>query len=458
MATLAGPPAVIGLDVGTLHLRAAVFRNNQVELIKDELGSDCTPAFVGFNLQPDNSSTPLLGRHAYDLAQRNLTHPVYGMKKLLGRKPDDPVIIAERGWPFEIAADPDGLAAVSISTKSSSKLYKPEELLSMLVQKVIQNVDVHFGVPVKEAVVTVPACFGFMDRERISQLCASAGIKVKRMINEAWAAAVAHGFEAESKDEVNALVVNVGVGFIDICCITIDDMMYEVRASYGRPITPDLLDEFSSDNFQSIQKYIKSVQSQSRVKIDQILLSGGSPILPEFRRAFRNVFVGVAPTIITDPSTAAVRGAAIYAAFLGGEKNKRLEDFVVFSATNFALGIKIADGSVKTLVQQNFTCPAKGARQFTTSIENQTKVVFEVYETGEQGGVPDGEVFLGEVVLSDLPPLLKGKIVLDVAISIDSNHHIVVKVGYAKLNMEKSITISKVITELKIYGCPVCVC
>ena len=122
---VAGPP-VIGLDVGT---RAAVFRSNQVKLIKDELGNDCTPAFVGFSLQPDNSSTPLLGRHAYDLAQRNLTHPVHGLKKLLGRKPDDPVIIAERGWPFKIAADPDGLAAVSIPTKSSSKLYKPEELL-----------------------------------------------------------------------------------------------------------------------------------------------------------------------------------------------------------------------------------------------------------------------------------------------------------------------------------------
>ena len=113
-------PGVIGLDLGTHNLRAAIFRDNRVELIKDELGNDSTPAFLGFNLQSEPAdnlarSATVVGRHAYDLAQRNLSHPVYGLKKLLGRKPDDPVIISERGnWPFEIAADQDGLAAVSI--------------------------------------------------------------------------------------------------------------------------------------------------------------------------------------------------------------------------------------------------------------------------------------------------------------------------------------------------------
>ena len=96
------PPPVIGLDLGTLNLRAAVFRDNQVELIKDELGNDSTPAFVGFSLQSETDKAPaarttVLGQHAYDLAQRNLTHPIHGLKKLLGRKPDDPVISSERG-------------------------------------------------------------------------------------------------------------------------------------------------------------------------------------------------------------------------------------------------------------------------------------------------------------------------------------------------------------------------
>ena len=436
---------VIGLDLGTLNLRAAVCRNNHVELIKDELGIDSTPAFVGFNLQPDKSPTTALGRHAYDLAQRNLTHPVYGLKKLLGRKPDDPVIIAERGnWPFEIAADQDGLAAVSIPTKSSKKLYKPEDLLSMVVRKVIENVDVHLGVPVKEAIVTVPACFGFSDRECIVQLCDAAGITVKRFINEAWAAAVAHGFETESKDVVNVLVINFGVGFIDICLVTIDDTIYEICSSCGYPVMPNVLDEFSSNNFQSIETCIRSIQLQSQVKIDQILLSGGSPILSELQRAFSSHFIGVAPVIIADPSTAAVRGAAIYGALLGGEKNKKLEDFVILSATNFALGIMVADGSIKTLVQQNLTCPARGTRQFTTSVDHQTMVVFEVYETGEQGSIHGEAAFLGEVVLSDLPPLTKGRLVLDVAIDIEANHCIAVKVGYSKLSMEKRLTISKV--------------
>ena len=106
--------------IGTHNLRAAVFRDNRVELIKDELGNDSTPAFVGFILQSESADnlaryTTVLGRHAYDLAQRNLSHPVYGLKKLLGRKPDDHINFSERGnWPFEIAADQDRLAAVSI--------------------------------------------------------------------------------------------------------------------------------------------------------------------------------------------------------------------------------------------------------------------------------------------------------------------------------------------------------
>ena len=451
------PPAVIGLDLGTFNLRAAVFRDDRVELIKDELGNDSTPAFVGFNLQSESvdnlgCSTTVLGRHAYDLAQRNLSHPVYGLKKLLGRKPDDPVIISERGnWPFEIAAGQDGFAAVSIpaaKSSSSGKLYRPEELLSMVLRKVVENVDVHLGVPVKEAVATVPACFGFMDRVRITQLCDAAGIEVKRFVNEAWAAAVAHGFETESKDTMNVIVINVGAGFVDICCMTIDDTIYEVCSSYGYPLTPDTQKEFSSGNFHSLEKCIRSVQIQAQARIDQILLSGGSPILPEIQRAFCNLFVGVAPVIIAKPSTAAVRGIAIYAALLGGDRNKRFEDFIVLSATNFALGVKVIDGSVKTVLQQNLTCPARVTRQFTTSIDNQTAVVFEVYETGEQGGVCEDGAFLGEVVLSGLPPLPKGRLVLDVTINVETNHHIAVKVGYAQLNMEKSFTISKVMTAI----------
>ena len=435
-------PPVIGLDLGTRHLRAAVFRNNRVEVIRDELGNDSTPSYVGFNRQPDNP-TILLGQHAYDLAQRDLTLPVYGLKKLLGRMADDPMIAAEKGsWPFQVVAGEDGLATVGIPGRP--KLYRPEELLSMLVRKVIENVDVNFGVPVKEAVVTVPACFSFTDRERIVHLCATAGIKVTRMVNEAWAAAVAYGFDSELSGEINVLVINLGAGFFDVGCITIEDTIYEVRASYGSPITPDAITEFHSGNFQNVLKCVKKVKSESKVeKINQIFLSGGSPFLPLLQGALQNLFVEVNPEIVTNPSVAAVRGAAIYAALLGGERSRYLEDLLILSATNFAFGIKTVDGSVKTVVQRNYTYAAKEHRQFTTSMDDQTTVIFDVYETGEQGGTSE-ERFLGEVVLSDLPPLPKGRLVLDVTFDIDFNHLVRVTVGYAKLKLEKKLTLSKV--------------
>ena len=112
-------------------------------------------------------------------------------------------------------------------------------------------------------------------------------------------------------------------------------------------------------------------------------------------------------------------------------------------ATNFALGVKTADNKVRTVISQNHTYAVKEERHFTTNRDDQTTVVFEVYETGEQGGVVM-ETFLGEVVLGDLPPLPKGKIVLDVTIDIDMQYVIEVSVGYAKLNLKKRLIISKV--------------
>ena len=88
---LSSPQAVIGLDLGTHNLRAAVFRDNRVELIKDELSNDCTPAFVGFNLQSESAdnlarSATVLSRHAYDLAQRNLLSPCVRAEEAAGEE------------------------------------------------------------------------------------------------------------------------------------------------------------------------------------------------------------------------------------------------------------------------------------------------------------------------------------------------------------------------------------
>ena len=447
-------PPVISLDLGTLHLRAAVFRDKQVQLIKDELGHDTILNYVGFNRQPAKEtidSAILLGRHAYDLAQKDLILPVYGLKKLLGKRADNPVVLAEKACvPFAIVAGEDGLAAIK-PPGESAKVYKPEELLSMLVRKVIGNADVQFGVPVREAVVTIPSCFTFMDRERVTQLCSSAGIRVIRMVNEAWAAVIAHGFDAELVDEINAIVISVGAGFLDIACITIDDTIYEVCASYGCIVTPNMLDEFNSENFQSIIKFVNLVHAHSKVtKIDQVFLSGGSPFLSSLQKVLHDLFIGCNPTIVSDPSTATVRGAAVHAAILGGEQNKHIQEILILPATNFALGIKTADNKIRTVISQNHTYAAKEERHFTTSIDNQTTVVFEVYEKGEQGGVTM-ETFLGEVVLSDLPPLQKGKIVLDVTMDIDFNYVIAVTVGYAKLNLKKRLVISKVQCNTPLY-------
>ena len=261
------------------------------------------------------------------------------------------------------------------------------------------------------------------------------------MLNESWAAVTAHGYETDLSGLVNAIVVNVNDGFVDVCCMTIDDTIYEVHSSYGSPITPDMMDEFKSGNFEKFFKHVRSVSKES--KFDHVFLSGGSSILLLLHKTFNDIFVSLSTVVVTNPSTAVVRGAAIYGGLLAGDTNKSLRDLLILSATNFALGVKTADGSTRVVVNQNSTLPLKQQRQFTTSVDNQTTVVFEVCETGEQGGAGK-ERLLGEVVLSDLPPLAKGRLVLDVTIDINFDHVITVTVKYAKLGLEKKLTLSKV--------------
>ena len=78
------------------------------------------------------------------------------------------------------------------------------------------------------------------------------------MLNESWAAAIANGYETDLSGLVNANVVNVDDGFVDVCCMTIDDTIYEVHSSYGSPITPDMVDEFKSGNFEKIIKFLST--------------------------------------------------------------------------------------------------------------------------------------------------------------------------------------------------------
>lgn len=228
------PPA-IGLDFGTSYSRAAIFKDNEVKLVKDpELGTTSIPSYVSFSKNPD-SSVIKVGKEARDLAQLRPTSTVYGFKRLIGQKYERlHGVETERGRTFEVIADKNGLAVVKVKhSMGRSRTFIPKELTTMILKALVRIVQL--SVPVRDAVVTIPTCFDYLQREKMRQACEAAGLNVLHFIDEATATAVFYGIKYPSKKDRNVFVINIGGGYLSIAVVAISasNHMYEVKSVSG---------------------------------------------------------------------------------------------------------------------------------------------------------------------------------------------------------------------------------
>ena len=194
----------IGIDLGTTYSCVGCFQNDRVEIIAYDQGNRTAPSFVAFN-----DSERLIGDAAKNQAAMNPSNTVFDAKRLIGRKFKDPEVQHElKHYPFTIV-DKDIKPMIQLNYKGEKKTFAPEEISSMVLQKMKSIAEAFIGETVSDAVVTVPAYFNDAQRQATKDAGSIAGLNVMRIINEPTAAAIAYASDKGSKQERNVLIFDL---------------------------------------------------------------------------------------------------------------------------------------------------------------------------------------------------------------------------------------------------------
>ncbi|CAD8095890.1 unnamed protein product [Paramecium primaurelia] len=219
----------IGIDLGTTYSCVGVFINDKVEIIANDQGNRTTPSYVAFT---DNER--LIGDAAKNQVARNPQNTVFDAKRLIGRKFNDSTVQKDmKLWPFKVEAGQDDKPLIVVKFKGETKKFHPEEISSMVLTKMKEIAEAYLGKPVKNAVITVPAYFNDSQRQATKDAGQISGLKVLRIINEPTAASIAYGLDSTQKGEKNVLIFDLGGGTFDVSLLTIDEGIFEVKATSG---------------------------------------------------------------------------------------------------------------------------------------------------------------------------------------------------------------------------------
>jgi L1 cell adhesion molecule like protein len=228
---MSGNSSAIGIDLGTTYSCVGVWQNDRVEIIANDQGSRTTPSYVSFT-----DTERLIGDAAKNDAARNPSNTVFDAKRLIGRKFDDPSVQADmKHWAFEVFSGPGNKPLIRVNFKGETKTFSPEEISAMVLSKMKETAETYIGKSVEKAVVTVPAYFNDSQRQATKDAGTISGLDVMRIINEPTAAAVAYGMgvKEQAKGERNALIFDVGGGTFDVSLLTIEEGIFEVKATAG---------------------------------------------------------------------------------------------------------------------------------------------------------------------------------------------------------------------------------
>ena len=220
---------VIGIDLGTTYSCVGVWQNDRVEIIASDSGNRTVPSMVAFT-----ETERLIGDAAKSVAATFPTSTVFDAKRMIGRDFNDPLLQKDaKHFPFGVIDDGKGRPQIMVETKDGQKKFYPEEISAMVLQKMKAIAESYLGYSVKDAVVTVPAYFNDTQRQATKDAGVIAGLNVIRIINEPTAAAIAYGLDKKTNGEQNVLIFDLGGGTFDVSLLTIDDGVFEVRATAG---------------------------------------------------------------------------------------------------------------------------------------------------------------------------------------------------------------------------------
>jgi len=219
----------IGIDLGTTYSCVGVWSNDKVEIIANDQGLRTTPSYVAFT-----DSERLIGDSAMNQTARNPKNTVFDAKRLIGRKFNESAVQEDvKLWPFTVKAGTDDKPIIEVQFKGETKTFQPEQISSMVLTKMKEVADSYLGKNIKDAVITVPAYFNDSQRQATKDAGVIAGLNVLRIINEPTAAAIAYGLDKKSTAERNVLIFDLGGGTFDVSLLTIEEGIFEVKATSG---------------------------------------------------------------------------------------------------------------------------------------------------------------------------------------------------------------------------------
>jgi len=214
---------IIGIDLGTTNSCVAVMEGNDPVVIPNSEGGRTTPSVVAFTKNGER----LIGQPAKRQAVTNPKNTIFSIKRFMGRRIDE-VQDEISEVPYEVVEGDNNTARVKVG----DRLYSPPEISAMILQKMKKTAEEYLGQEVTEAVITVPAYFNDSQRQATKDAGEIAGLKVRRIINEPTAAALAYGLDKKNKEEIVA-VYDLGGGTFDISILQLGDGVFEVKSTNG---------------------------------------------------------------------------------------------------------------------------------------------------------------------------------------------------------------------------------
>lgn len=252
---------ILGIDLGTTNSAMAAVIGGEPKIIENKEGNRTTPSIIAVSKNGDR----LAGLLAKRQAVTNPRNTLFSIKRLIGRRFNDPEVQKDKKWmPFDLKEAVNG----GVEIKLGDKWHSSQEISAMILQKLKADAESSLGEKIEEAIITVPAYFDDSQRQATKDAGEIAGFKVKRIINEPTAAALAYGFN-KKKDE-RVIVYDFGGGTFDISILEIADDTIEVKATDGdthlggddfdQKIIHWLVEEFKKDQGIDLTKDVLAVQ------------------------------------------------------------------------------------------------------------------------------------------------------------------------------------------------------
>ncbi len=252
---------ILGIDLGTTNSAMAFVEAGEPRILENEEGGRTTPSIISISKSGDR----LAGLLAKRQAVTNAENTIFSIKRLVGRAFTDAEVTKDKEWlPYKTRASASG----GVEVKMGDKWYRPEEISAMVLQKLKHDAEAKLGQKIEEAIITVPAYFNDNQRKATKDAGEIAGFKVRRILNEPTAAALAYGFNKKKNEQI--VVYDFGGGTFDISILEVGDEVIEVKATDGdthlggddfdQKIIKWIVSEFKKENGIDISKDFLALQ------------------------------------------------------------------------------------------------------------------------------------------------------------------------------------------------------